>query len=81
MPNSGSTRVFRGERDEYQATASLGEGSMGVTYRVRRRRDGATFVLKELRLERVAEWKAAVDPSGTYMVTGGADELAKLWEL
>ena len=51
-----------GERIEglagaYVVRAKHGEGSFGVTYLVDDAASGAPYVLKELRLERVSEWK------------------------
>lgn len=47
-----------GASGRYIAERELGRGSSGITYLCRRVSDGAPFVLKELRLSMIEEWKS-----------------------
>ncbi len=47
------------ESEAYTVEERIGGGGMGVTWQVRRERDGEVFVYKELRVEALEDWKAA----------------------
>lgn len=50
-------QVVRGVEGRYTVERALGEGSFGVAF-LARRHDGEAVVLKQLRLERMSDWKA-----------------------
>lgn len=49
---------FASATDHYEVEEKLGEGGMGVTWKVRRGSDGGLFVLKEQRMELLEDWKS-----------------------
>ena len=51
-------QTLTGKHGVYQVEQALGQGGFGLTFRARRQRDGASVVVKQLRLERLADWKA-----------------------
>lgn len=55
---SAQARVLEGQHDSYTLVAPLGRGGFGVTAKARRASDGEVVVVKQLRVERVDEWKA-----------------------
>lgn len=59
-PAAASTapQTFAGLRDRYEVVRSLGRGGFGVTHLVRRERDGMELVVKQLRIDRMDDWKA-----------------------
>jgi TPR repeat protein len=50
--------VLTGFHGTYRLEARHGEGSFGVTYRARNASTGAPVIVKELRIERLDDWKA-----------------------
>lgn len=46
------------ERDVYALGEKIGEGGFGVTWRAERASDGEQVVIKQLRLERLDDWKS-----------------------
>src|SRR5271155_4908136 len=50
--------VVAGLRGSYRIEALHGQGSFGVTYRARDESSGAPVIVKELRVEKLDDWKA-----------------------
>jgi serine/threonine protein kinase len=50
--------TIRGLSDFYRCDAKHAEGGFGIAYRGTRASDGAPVILKELRIERLKDWKA-----------------------
>ena len=50
--------VVRGLRGSYRIEARHGEGAFGVAYRAVEESSGARLIVKELRIERLEDWKA-----------------------
>src|SRR5271155_869444 len=50
--------VVAGLRGSYRIEAVHGQGSFGVTYRARDASSGARVIVKELRVEKLEDWKA-----------------------
>jgi serine/threonine protein kinase len=46
------------ERDSYTLVEKIGEGGFGVTWGASRKSDGERVVIKQLRLERLDDWKS-----------------------
>ena len=46
------------ERDVYALGEKIGEGGFGVPWRAERASDGKQVVIKQLRLERLDDWKS-----------------------
>lgn len=57
-PVGAANRVMQGGRDSYELVEPLGKGGFGLTWKARRKSDGQTVVVKQLRVERVDDWKA-----------------------
>ncbi|HEY1692675.1 MAG TPA: serine/threonine-protein kinase [Polyangiaceae bacterium] len=51
-------QIVAGLRSAYRIEAWHGQGSFGVTYRATDAGNGASVIVKELRVERLADWKA-----------------------
>ena len=51
-------RTLAGGRERYTILRMLGQGGFGVTHLARRERDGREVVVKQLRLDRMDDWKA-----------------------
>ena len=57
MPMAPGEEVT-GLQGSYRLESRHGEGSFGITYRARSIRDGLLVIVKELRLEKLDDWKA-----------------------
>jgi hypothetical protein len=55
---SARTPVLQGKRERYEVVRPLAEGGFGITHLARRMRDGEEVVIKQLRMERLDDWKA-----------------------
>lgn len=51
-------RTVKGLKDTYRIVAELTGGGFGLTFKAERQSDGREVLLKELRFERLGEWKA-----------------------
>jgi serine/threonine protein kinase len=55
---SARASVLEGKRERYEVVRPLAEGGFGITHLARRMRDGEEVVIKQLRMERLDDWKA-----------------------
>jgi hypothetical protein len=56
--NDPAPEAFVGPKERYAVVRTLGRGGFGVTHLAHRARDGREVVVKQLRLDRLDDWKA-----------------------
>jgi eukaryotic-like serine/threonine-protein kinase len=53
-----TNEVFAGKNERYEVVRPLGEGGFGVTHLATRTSGGRRVVVKQLRMDRLGDWKA-----------------------